>query len=470
MRQNFYCQMKLSLVGSGLQMIIKLLLILGLVMGLGCKFDLGGTPINEKDASEEDDLCKLGGLERISVTSGDGQGDGDSEDPSISSDGRFIAFLSVATNLVTGDTNGVEDIFVHDRATGITERVSVTSGGLEADDASFSPSLSASGNSVGFGSFATNLVADDNNGVSDVFVHDRDSGLTERISVASTGVEANGESMHVAVSSDGRYVAFMSRASNLDLVTPDTNGVSDIFVRDRVLRTTERVSIDSDGNQANGASFFTSISSDGQMVAFTSAASNLVAGDTNNLADIFVHDRQSGTTELIIGPAEFDTGSGIIIVEPVISPDGLFVGFRSDDDDLVPGDTNNSFDTFVINRDTDIIQRSSVSSSGTQGNSNSGNPAFSSDNRFVVFSSLATNLVNQDTNGFEDVFIRDRDAGLTKRISLSINCEQGNNGSFQAAVSGDGVTIAFTSAANNMVANDSNGVLDVFVRPNPLSP
>jgi hypothetical protein len=205
-------------------------------------------------------------------------------------------------------------------------------------------------------------------------------------------------------------------------------------------------------------------------VAFSSAASNLVVNDTNNQVDIFVHDRQTGTTELVTGPAEFDIGSGIIIVEAVISPDGSFVGFRSNADDLVPGDTNNSFDTFVIERDTAMIERSSVSSSEVQGNSDSGNPSLSSGNRFVVFSSLATNLVSQDTNGFEDVFVRDRDDGLTKRISLALDCSEGDNGSFSGVVSGDGQFVAFTSAAANLISGDTNGAFDVFVRPNPLSP
>lgn len=462
--------MKFSPVRRGLKLTMKLLLIFALVMALSCKFNMGGTPLNDKNASDDDDLCTVGGLERVSVSSSGIQANADSEEPSISSDGRYIAFLSAASNLVAGDLNAVEDIFVHDRDSGITERVSVASDGTEADDTSFTASLSADGNFVAFGSYATNLVGGDTNGVSDVFVRDRVNDLTERVSVDSSGNEADDESMYVAISSDGRYVAFMSRATNLDSVTPDTNGVSDIFVHDRDSGTTERVSVDSAGNEANGPSFFVSISSDGQIVAFTSAASNLVAGDTNNLTDIFVHDRQTGTTELVIGPAEFDTDSGIIIVEPVISPDGLFVGFRSADDDLVAGDSNNSFDTFQIERDNASITRSSVSSSGVEGNSDSGNPSFSSDNRFVVFSSLATNLVSQDTNGLEDVFIHDHDDGLTKRISLSVNCEEGNNGSFQAVVSGDGLTVAFTSAASNLVASDSNSAFDIFIRPNPLSP
>ncbi|MGD2186587.1 MAG: hypothetical protein PVI71_10685, partial [Desulfobacterales bacterium] len=248
------------------------------------------------------------------------------------------------------------------------------------------------------------------------------------------------------------------------------NNNSDIFVHDRQTDSTERISSATGGAQANGDSFFPAISSDGRFVAFTSEASNLVAGDTNNKADVFVHDRQNDTTELIIGPAEFTSGSNIIIVAPNISPDGNFVGFRSDADDLVPADTNISFDTFLINRSTSIIERSSISSSEIEGNSDSSRPALSTANQYVVFSSNATNLVSGDTNGSEDVFVRDRNAGQTRRVSLAFDGEEGDNNSFAAVISGDGAFVAFTSFAANLVENDTNGSFDIFVIPNPFSP
>jgi Tol biopolymer transport system component len=226
----------------------------------------------------------------------------------------------------------------------------------------------------------------------------------------------------------------------------------------------------SDGTQANGDSILPAISSDGRFVAFSSEASNLVAGDTNNQADIFVHDRQDDTTVLIVGPAEFNTGSGIFIVAPSISPDGDFVGFRSNAGDLVPGDTNNSFDTFLIDRVTIIAERSSVSTSEEEGNSDSSRPSLTSNNRFVAFSSIATNLVSEDTNGFEDVFVRDRDEGKTRRVNLAFDGSEGDNRSLSAVISGDGQYVAFTSLAENLVANDTNGFSDIFVIPNPLHP
>ncbi len=439
-------------------------ILLMLPIFMGCKLSWGGDPVE----TQSDDTEFASDIERVSVASGGGQANGDSDEPAISSDGFIVAFMSEATNLVVGDTNGVRDVFVHDRSTGLTERVSIATGGAEGDDEAFTLSLSSDGDFVAFGSFATNMVAGDTNGVIDVFVHDRNTDTTERVSIASDSTQADDESFSPAISSDGQFVAFQSDATNL--VANDTNTNTDIFVRDRTLGTTERISVDSGGAQGNGDSFFPAISDDGRFVAFSSEASNLVAGDTNNKVDIFVHDRQNDTTELIVGPAEFTSGSDIIIVAPVISPDNAFVGFRSLADDLVPGDTNNSFDTFLIERSTSIIERTSVSSSEIEGNADSSKPSISSDNRFVVFSSNATDLVSTDFNGSEDVFVRDRDAGQTRRVSLAFDDAESNNDCFAAVISGDGEFLAFTSFATNLVADDTNGDLDIFVVPNAFTP
>jgi Tol biopolymer transport system component len=447
-----------------LRTFVWIIILISCTTYTSCKLSFGGDPV----ADDEEDTAFASDIERVSVTSVGIQANGNSEEPSISSDGSIVAFISEATNLVPGDTNDVQDVFVHDLDTGITERVSVASAGTQGDDDAFTLSLSSNGSFVAFGSFATNLVLGDTNDVIDVFVHDRDTGTTERVSIATVGTQANDESFSPAISSTGRFVAFRSDATNL--VANDTNNNSDIFVRDRTLGITQRVSVASDGTQANGDSISPAISSDGRFVAFSSEASNLVAGDTNNKADIFVHDRQNDTTELIIGPAEFNTGSGTIIVAPAISPDGGFLGFRSNADDLVPGDTNNSFDTFLIDSDTLIAERSSVSSSEVEGNADSSRPSISSDNRFVAFASIATNLVLQDTNGSEDVFVRDRDEGRTRRVSIAFDGSEGDNNSFSAVVGGDGRFVAFTSFAANLVANDTNGRLDIFVIPNPFSP
>ncbi|MGD9180132.1 MAG: hypothetical protein PVG15_01590 [Desulfobacterales bacterium] len=448
---------------KGLPVFVSIIMLISWTTYTSCKLGFGGDEIDDSD-----DVSFASDIERVSITSVGIQANGNSEEPSISSDGAIVAFISAATNLVAGDTNGVQDVFVHDRDTGITERVSIASVGTQGDDDAFTLSLSSNGSFVAFGSFATNLVGGDTNDVIDVFVHDRDSGTTERVSIATAGTQANDESFSPAISATGRFVAFRSDATNL--VANDTNNNSDIFVRDRTLGVTQRVSVASDGTQANGDSILPAISSDGRFVAFSSEASNLVGGDTNNQADIFVHDRQDDTTVLIVGPAEFNTGSGIFIVAPSISPDGDFVGFRSNAGDLVPGDTNNSFDTFLIDRVTIIAERSSVSTSEEEGNSDSSRPSLTSNNRFVAFSSIATNLVSEDTNGFEDVFVRDRDEGKTRRVNLAFDGSEGDNRSLSAVISGDGQYVAFTSLAENLVANDTNGFSDIFVIPNPLHP
>jgi len=449
---------------EGARVVLWIMMITSLLVSTGCEISLGGDPV----ADDEEDTGFAREIERVSVASGGSQANGSSEAPSISSDGGIVAFISNATNLVAGDTNSAADVFVRDLDTGITQRVSVASAGTQANDDAFTLALSADGRFVAFGSYATNLVADDTNAKIDVFIRDRDTGTTERVSVTSLGVQADNESFSPAISSDGRYVAFRSEATNLVLI--DTNNSSDIFVHDRLTGLTERVSVASDGTQANGDSISPAISSDGRFVAFSSKASNLVVDDTNNKVDIFLHDRQTDTTERIVGPAEFDTGSGILIVSPAISPDGGFLGFRSNANDLVAGDTNNSFDTFLVDSDTLNAERISVSSSGVEGNSDSSQPSISSNNRYAVFSSIATNLVLQDTNGSEDVFVRDRDLGQTRRVSFAFDGSEGDDDSFSAVISADGRFVVFTSLAENLVATDTNGVSDIFVMPNPFLP
>src|SRR5438477_1766666 len=233
--------------------------------------------------------------ERVSVASdGTTEGNDASLGSALSADGRLVAFQSAATNLVAGDTNGTTDVFVHDRQTDMTARVSVASDGTQANDASSYPALSADGRLVAFQSAATNLVADDTNGATDVFVHDRQTGTTERVSVASGRSQGNGSNAGPVLSADGRFVAFHGTASNL--VGGDTNGATDVFVHDRQTGTTERVSVASGGTQGNDSSAGPALSADGLLVAFHSTATNLVAGDANRAYDVFVHDRAVSTT------------------------------------------------------------------------------------------------------------------------------------------------------------------------------
>src|SRR5439155_1444704 len=235
--------------------------------------------------------------ERVTVASDGTQGNSDSFAPSISADGCFVAFASFASNLVSGDTNGAPDVFVHDRLTGATERVSVASDGTQAqgNDRQSAPSISADGRFVAFDSFASSLVSGDTTGLLDVFVHDRLTGATVRVTLASDNTQGNDSSEAASISADGRFVAFASFASNL--VSNDTNATVDSFVHDRLTGATRRVSVGSDGIQGNGGSLEKpSISADGRFVAFASFASNLVSSDTNGAQDVFV--RGSDPTDL----------------------------------------------------------------------------------------------------------------------------------------------------------------------------
>ncbi|KJV05126.1 hypothetical protein VZ94_20425, partial [Methylocucumis oryzae] len=225
---------------------------------------------------------------RISQSTKGKQGDGRSWHPAISADNRFIAFNSEASTLVPNDTNHSSDIFVHDRLTKKTRRVSVASDGTQARPSwQCHTAISANGRYVAFTSDATNLVANDNNSNYDVFVHDLKTKQTTRVSVASDGSEATGGDWSAlpSMSADGRYVAFLSGTTNL--VEGDTNSVQDIFVHDRKTKTTTRVSVASNGAQANKASWKPMISDNGRYVAFQSSATNLVKGDTNDREDIF---------------------------------------------------------------------------------------------------------------------------------------------------------------------------------------
>jgi Tol biopolymer transport system component len=411
------------------------------------------------------DALAAGDTVLMSVASDGAQGNDGSYVPSISADGRYMAFDSRSSNLVTGDTNGTWDVFVHDRQTRTTTRVSLASGGAEGNHDSEYPSIGADGRHVAFESDADNLVAGDTNGNWDVFVHDREARTTTRVSLASDGTQGNGGSYSPSISADGRYVAFRSRASNL--VAGDTNGNWDVFVHDRQTRTTTRVSLASDGTQGNDVSRNPSISADGRYVAFQSDASNLVAGDINGESDVFVRDRQTRTTtriSLASGGAEGNGDSW----NPSISADGRYVAFYSSASNLVAGDINGEGDIFVHDRRTRTTTRVSLASDGTPGNGLSFFPLISADGRYVAFESNADNLVTGDTNGDRDVFVHDREARTTTRVSLTSNGIQGNGASISSSISADGRHVAFQSRASDLVAGDGNGSWDVFVRDRAL--
>jgi Tol biopolymer transport system component len=346
---------------------------------------------------------------RVSVGFAGAEGNDDSFFPSISANGRFVAFASLASNLVPGDRNHRGDIFVRDLRRGKTTRVSVNSAGAEANDGSiWLPAISDNGRVVAFFSRSTNLVPNDHNGIADFFVRDLKRGETTRVSVSSAEAEQTrgpgAEELGIvpALSDNGRFVAFFSASPNL--VPNDHNGTDDIFVRDRKLGETTRVSVSFTGEEANGSSlFYPSISANGRFVAFTSYASNLVPGDANRREDVFVRDRRRSVTTRV----RENNGSGSLYSGiPSITDNGRFVAFESPAPDLVEGDRNEAVDVFLYDRKRGKTTPLSVSSEGTQGNSESSFPAISANGRFVAFSSLASNLVGGDRHNTADTFVR----------------------------------------------------------------
>ncbi len=418
--------------------------------------------------------------ERASVSSAGTEGDAISEYPAISGTGRYVAFTSLASTLVAGDTNGVRDVFVRDRLAGVTTRVSVDSAGNQGNGASGVnqlgnagyPAISRDGRYVAFGSLASNLVPNDTNDRSDVFVHDRATAQTTRVSVSSSGIEGNHRSscFRSAISDDGRYVAFYSDASNLAI--GGLNG-SGSFVHDRTTGQTTHVSVSSSGVPGNSDSYFPGISGDGRYVVFWSIASNLVPADTNGSEDVFVHDRQSGETTRVSVSSSGVQGNANN-EWPSISADGRFVAFNSNSDNLVPGDTNafpnGGNDTFVHDRQTGETTRVSVDSAGAQQNLSSGHfPSISDDGRQVAFVSVSSNLVPGDTGGIFDIFIHDRQTGETKRASVDSSGVQADGDSVHFALSGDGCHVAFDSLATNLAPGDTNGVMDIYVHQDCLA-
>jgi Tol biopolymer transport system component len=400
-------------------------------------------------------LAAPGDTTRVSVDSSGAQADDGSNKPAISDDGRFVAFQSSATNLVSGDTNNFDDIFVHDRQTGATTRVSVDSSGTEGNGGSGAPSISADGRYVAFYSDASNLVSGDTNDCGDTFVHDRQAGTTTRVSVDSNGVEQNAPPSDdygvVSISGDGRFVAFYSDATNL--VSGDTNNESDIFVHDLQTGQTTRASLASDGAQANGGSSYPTLSTDGRTIAFQSYATNLVAGDTNGQGDVFVRDLQTGTTTRVSINSSGVEANGWSN-SPSISGDGRYVLFLSRSSNLDP----RAFDfgiyelAYVHDRQNGLTSVVSVYSSGdVLGVGSIDMPNISRDGRHVAYEFREHGSPEQNTNVYDLL------TGDTVPVT-----EYGAGDSWPW-LSGNGSLVAFSSLNSTMVIGDTNGQPDIFV-------
>ena len=389
--------------------------------------------------------------------------------PSISGSGRYVVFETNSANLVPGDTNAESDVFVRDRKTGKTERVSVRSNGNQANSWSGYASISANGRFVSFTSDASNLVQGDTNNVQDLFVHDRRTRRTTRVSVNSRGRQGNDDSSESDISATGRFVLVSSTATNL--VRNDLNGYEDLFVHDRMTGTTRLVSVRSNGAQANAAVGNIdpgSISADGRFITFYTEASNLVKDDDNAVADVFVRDRVAGkTTRVSVSSAGDEANASSR--DPSISGDGTLVTFTSDATNLVGADGNAERDIFVHNRNRGTTRRISVSSADVEADGSSGYPSISADGRYVAFDTSAENLIASDTNNYIDVYVRDRKRRTTVRVSLTNAGAEGDSESSYAFISANGRFVAFQSYASNLIGTDTNATTDIYVR-GPLGP
>lgn len=429
-------------------------------------------------------------IELLTVDPSGAPTSGDVGAPAISADGRHVAFASSASNLVAGDTNGEQDVYVRDRVLGVTERVSVADlSGAQANGRSFHPSISGDGRFVAFASAATNLVANpDTNGVYDIYVRDRATGRTRLVSVVAAGHQGagaagSGISYGPSISAEGRHVAFYSEAEDLLPPSGDTNGHHDAFVADLATGAMELASVADSGAQGNWHSSSnafedpssTAISADGRFVVYTTLATNLVPGANSGLNTVVWRDRLLGLTD-VAARTLWGAPSLQESTYPSISDDGGTIGFYSSDPALVAEDADTLRNFFVLERASGRIERVDTSSTGAPGAAGpptafgmTGRMTMSRDGRLVAFNSDSPNLAPGDANGLRDVQLRDRTEAATHLVSRAPSGASGNGPSARTALSADGRWIAFQSGASNLVANDTNGAMDIFVARVPAS-
>ena len=447
--------------------------------------------------SEADNATPI--VQRASVTDGGAESTGGGQYATVSADGRYVAFASSASDLIGpgNDTNGGTDIFRHDLATGATIRVSEPSGGGEPDAvARFAPpAISADGRYVAFVSNATNLLGPggDGNGGPDMFVHDAVTNTTERVNVAFGGGESAplADDDNIAMSDDGRFVAFVSAASDLLPPGQDTNGVADVFVRDRLAGTTERVSVASDGTEGDDQSGVEVgpklvMSGDGNVVLFESDANNFWPGQNfpPGTPTTYLHDRKTGVTEPVAFLDSAYGGDPVVgdLLAAGLSYDGRFIALNGQAAMLPPGvDTNGVSDVVVRDRVSGRVEIVSLKSDGTQGTGGSftivqSNDALSADGRYVAFTSDMTDLVPGGTTGGH-AYVHDRITGTTRLLDAAPDGMPGNDGGasilLSVGLSADGRTAVFDSFSTNLLGpgGDGNGTGDSFaVRTDPADP
>jgi Tol biopolymer transport system component len=377
----------------------------------------------------------------------------------VSGDGNYVVFRSSAGTFGPRDGNGNYDIYLRDRKRGEFERITEP-GAVWINGASDRPTITPDGRYVAFDSMASTLVVNDTNQAPDVFVRDRQSGLIERVSVGSSEQQGDYGSQSPSISDDGRYVAFNSSATTFAAGTSQL--LNQVYLRDRVNGTTTLVSVNTAGNKGNATSLEPSISGNGRYVAFMSAATNLAPGvDANGTWDVFVRDRQAGTTVRVSNTPDGSAGNSPSM-RPAISLDGRFVAYYTEASDIKAGLTGLG-DIVVRNLQTGTTERITVATDGGPTDANfTGSPSITADGRYIAFYSDASNLITGDTNGVMDVYVRDRVAKTTERVSVSSTQGTGPSGE-RVSISGNGRVIAFNSWSPDLVSNDFNNDGDVYV-------
>jgi TolB protein len=406
-------------------------------------------------------------MELISVGTGGVQADESSFFVTTSADGRYATFISFARNLAPdhpGNENWL-DVFVRDRQSDETIKVTFAHGGGLSDESSYDPHITADGRYVSYFSYAENLVPNDNNGHEwlregiDVFVYDMQNETTKRVTLTSTGEEIKGNSIGFLIP-DGRYALFYT--SGQVFSTKPNKGQTAVYLRDWHSGDVERISKAMDGGYPNESANAAVSNYDGRYIVYVSEASNLVAEETNKVANLYLYDRITGETRLITkafdgNPSNNHSGHA------QMSDDGRYTLFLSHATNLVSWDSNGSTDIFIYDRVTDKIRRVSVADDGAQANGLSKDPSICANSRFVSFTTEATNLVSGDTNGERDVILHDLVTGRKTVATINESGEWGNSKAHRSYLTPDCRAITFASDATNLVPVDTNSRRDIFM-------
>ncbi|MFO0827222.1 MAG: hypothetical protein U0572_03645 [Phycisphaerales bacterium] len=378
----------------------------------------------------------------------------------ISSDGRYVAFSSGASNLVSGDSNGYKDVFRKDLWTGAIDRVSVALDGGPANGNSAQPAMSADGQIIAFRSTASNLVAGDDT-TSDVFVRDLSLGTTERIRAVPPAGDLFVKALGPRLTPDGRFLAIIQADWNASLGTQYR-----AYRFDRLSQTSELASVTDGGMPAAVLQTYPlDISDDGAVVTFTSF--RLLPSEPPSSIQQWIRDLSSGALICVSCAADGTFGNGTSRFGR-LSAEGRLVAFLSSATNLVPNSNDGFNDVLVWDRTTRAFERANVSSTGEEANEFAYSPALSSDGRFVLFASSAPNLANGAANGARHLYRHDRITETTTMVSLG-PVGPGDGHSHYGCDGADSGAIAWASNSSNLSGFDLNGHRDVFVRAMPPS-